>query len=72
MADLNPPRVLVEVRGGCAEVFATPDISIWFVDYDNEPDALVPEEFRALPPAFLLPPSPPGPPTTDTARGGGR
>ena len=49
--DANPdlfPRVLVEVRGGVAYVTADGGVHFVVVDYDNEPDAIVPEKFQGL------------------------
>ncbi len=42
------PRVLVEVSGGVAWTTQTPDVEVLVIDYDNEPDAVVPEEFKGL------------------------
>lgn len=41
-------RVLVIVRGGVAEVYAEPGTDVCLVDYDNEPDAQIPKEYRRL------------------------
>lgn len=41
-------RVLVIVRGGVAEVYADPETDVCLVDYDNEPDAEIPKEYRHL------------------------
>ncbi len=42
-------RVLVEVRGGVAYIAADPGIEVCLVDYDNDPDAEIPEEFQSTP-----------------------
>lgn len=52
--ELDPPRVLVKVSGGVADVSATPDVLVCHVDYDDDEDATVPEEFQNLGDASCL------------------
>ena len=43
------PRVLITVRGGVADPATDEsDLDLCLVDYDNEPDATVPERFNRL------------------------
>lgn len=43
------PRVLITVRGGVADPATDePDLDLCLIDYDNEPDATVPERFHRL------------------------
>ena len=37
------PQVLIEVRGGVAYYETHGDVDVFLVDYDNEPDAEIPE-----------------------------
>ncbi|MBA2410488.1 MAG: hypothetical protein H0V62_12260 [Gammaproteobacteria bacterium] len=41
-------KVLVIVRGDVAEVYAEPGTDVCLVDYDNEPEAEIPKEYRHL------------------------
>ena len=43
-----PKRVLVWVRGGVADGVWEPGVEVLLVDYDNEPDAEIPDEFQRL------------------------
>lgn len=42
VSEQGVPRVLVIVRGGVAEVFADPNVAVYMLDYDNEPEGSVP------------------------------
>lgn len=53
MTNIPRPRVLVEVSGGCAEIFADPGVRVCLIDYDNAPDAEIPEGFRGLTPVLF-------------------
>jgi hypothetical protein len=44
----NPAKVLVEVRGGCVEYSSSGNVDVHVIDYDNEPDAEIPEEFMGM------------------------
>lgn len=42
------PRVLILVRGGVAEFVADPGVDVFVVDYDNDPDAILPSNCNDL------------------------
>ena len=42
------PRVLVIVRGGVAEIIADETANVFVVDYDNEPEAVIPNKYNDL------------------------
>lgn len=44
------PRVLVQVSGGVADVNDVGPVRVCVIDYDNDPDAKIPKEFRGLGP----------------------
>lgn len=44
----EPARVLITVKGGVADYVTDGDVSVALVDYDNEPDAEIPEGFEDL------------------------
>ncbi len=44
----QPARVLITIRGGAADYVTDGHVSVAMIDYDNEPDAMIPEEFRDL------------------------
>ena len=39
-------RVLIEVRGGVARLQHDDEVNVYLVDYDDEPDAEVPNDFK--------------------------
>jgi hypothetical protein len=44
----HPARVLITVEGGCADYCSAGHVEVLLIDYDNEPDAEIPEEFQGL------------------------
>jgi len=42
-------RVLVTVLGGVPYIQATGGVDVLIVDFDNEPDAIIPSEYKSLP-----------------------
>lgn len=42
------PRVLIQVYGGVADYICDEGVDVELIDYDNEPDAEIPERFRDL------------------------
>lgn len=53
MTTTTRPRVLVEVHGGCADVHADPGVRVCLIDYDNDPDAVIPVAFHGLAPVIF-------------------
>ena len=45
----HKPRVLVTILGGVAYTYATKDVDVLIVDFDNLPDADIPPEYQSLP-----------------------
>ena len=48
VCEQKAPRVLVVVRGGVAYVCADDRADVFVIDYDNEPEAVVPEKYSDL------------------------
>ena len=46
----EPARVLITVEGGIADYVTDGNVEVALIDYDNEPDAKIPEEFSDLEP----------------------
>lgn len=44
----NPAKVLVEVRGGCVEYSSAGNVDLHVINYDDDPDAEIPDEFDGL------------------------
>ena len=42
------PRVLIIVNGGVAEYVADSEADVYMIDFDNEPNATVPDKFIDL------------------------
>lgn len=42
------PQILITISGGVADVFADPNIHWEIIDYDDNPDAKIPDDFIAL------------------------
>lgn len=47
-ADPVQPRVLIEISRGLADYSTAGNVEVCLIDYDNEPDAEVPEEFQGF------------------------
>lgn len=42
------PKVLVIVRGGVPEIVADKEVDVLLLDYDNDPEGVIPEEYLRL------------------------
>ena len=45
---IDHPRVVIIVRGGVAEYCNDEGVDVLLMDYDNQPDAVVPAQFQDL------------------------